>query len=48
MFIGPLVPVKIASNVIDYKEQCKLLGVVLDSQLKWKAQIGEISKKFSR
>ena len=29
-FIGPLMPVKIANRLIDYKEESKLLGVVID------------------
>ena len=33
-FIGPLLPVEIADTVVDYKEECKLLGVFVDRQLK--------------
>ena len=33
-FVGPSLPVKIANNMIEYIEECKLLGVVIDRQLK--------------
>ena len=46
-FIGPLLPVEIADNVVDYKEECKLLGVFIDRQLKWKTQIEKVRKKYT-
>ena len=46
-FIGPLLPVEIADDVVDYKEECKLLGVFIDRQLKWKTQIEKVRKKYT-
>ena len=44
--IGPLLPVEIADKVVDYKAECKLLGVFIDRQWKWKAQIEKVRKKY--
>ena len=45
-FISPLLLVEIADKVVDYKEECKLLGVFIGRQLKWKTQIEKVQKKF--
>eukprot|EP00112_Aurelia_sp_Birch-Aquarium-sp1_P007570 Seg1826.2 transcript_id=Seg1826.2/GoldUCD/mRNA.D3Y31 product="hypothetical protein" protein_id=Seg1826.2/GoldUCD/D3Y31 len=44
-FIGPLLSVEIADKVVDYKEECKLLGVFIDGQLK--TQIEKVRKKYT-
>ena len=46
-FIGPLLPVEIGGKVLDYIEDCKLLGVFIDRQLKWKTQIEKVRKKYT-
>ena len=46
-FIGPLLPVEITDKVVDHKEECKLLGLFIDRQLKWKTQIEKIRRKYT-
>ena len=46
-FVGPLNQVEIAGDTIDYKTGCKLLGVHIDSKMKWNIQIDKVRKKFT-
>ena len=46
-FVGPLKPIEIASNTVNYKTECKLLGVYIDSKLTWNTQIEKVRRKFT-
>ena len=46
-FVGPLKPIEIANNAVDYKTECKLLGVYIDCKLKWNTHIEKVRKKFT-
>ena len=46
-FVGPLRPIEIARNTINYKTECKLLGVYIDSKLTWNTQIEKVRRKFT-
>ena len=43
-FVGPLKPVMIGEDIIDYVQSSKCLGVTIDNQLNWKLHISKVSK----
>ena len=38
---------EIASTTVNYKTECKLLGVYIDSKLTWNTQIEKVRRKFT-
>ena len=47
-FMGPLTPISIGGNIIEYKENSKLLGVYIDNKLNWDTHIDKVYKQFSQ
>ena len=46
VFVGPLKPVKIGDDIIDYVQSSKCLGITIDNHLKWNLHISRISKSY--
>ena len=47
-FTGPLTPISIGGNIIEYKENSKPLGVYIDNKLNWDTHIDKVYKQFSQ
>ena len=45
-FVGPLKPVLIGKDIIDYVQSSKCLGVTIDNHLHWNLHISGVSKSF--
>ena len=45
-FIGPLRKIKFGEDTIEFKQDSKCLGVVIDNRLSWKPQVEAVCKKF--
>ena len=45
-FIGPLKPVMIGEDIIDYVQSSKCLGVTIDNQLNWNLHISKVLKSY--
>ena len=45
-FVGPLKPVMIGKDIIDYVQSSKCLGVTIDNHLNWNLHISGVSKSY--
>ena len=45
-FVGPLREIKFGEDTIEFKQESKCLGVVIDNRLSWKPQVEAVCKKF--
>ena len=45
-FVGPLKPVRIGEDIIDYVQSSKCLGITIANHLKWNLHINKLSKSY--
>ena len=45
-FVAPLREIKFGEDTIEFKQESKCLGVVIDNRLSWKPQVEAVCKKF--
>ena len=45
-FVGPLREINFGEDTIEFKQESKCLGVVIDNRLSWKPQVEAVCKKF--
>ena len=46
-FIGPLQPLKIGEEEIEYPEKCECLGIIIDNKINWELQGKTVCKSFA-
>ena len=45
-FVGPMREIKFGEDTIEFKQESKSLGVIIDNSLSWKSQVEAVCKKF--
>ena len=46
-FVGPLQPLKVSDDYIEYVDKCECLGIILDNKLSWRPHVERVSKRFA-